>query len=205
MAITTETSLRQALGIGSTYPTETPQAYLQALLERADDIVKTVIGREIEEAQFVEYYDGDGTPFLNLRQGPVVGSSTLSVQSVAYDTDGNETLTALAAGNFFARGRAYEGWKLPSHLEMHGSTWVTGQRNYKVTYRAGFGANGKAMPDDIVQAALHAAVWMKNKRQDAATTGREVGDAKLLGLQNLRDLMNDLRALLAPYIPTGGF
>jgi len=87
-------------------------------------------------------------------------------------------------------------WRLPGYLEA-ATHWTAGRRNYKVVYTAGYAT----IPEDLEEAALHACVWMKNKRKDTATKARTVGgDGRLEGFQASTELVRDLRAMLAPYI-----
>lgn len=190
--LTTLANLKERLGISGT-STSAPDAYLENLIDRASTIVERHVGRELGSATYTEYYDGDGTRYMNLRHGPV--TSVTSVSCITYDSDGNETATALAVGDYFVRGDETD-WHLPGWLEQNGSHWIPGQRNYKVVYVAGY----TTFPEDLEQCALHVCVWLKNKREDTATDSRDVGGGTIGGFQSWVDLKADLDAMLAPYL-----
>jgi hypothetical protein len=89
-----------------------------------------------------------------------------------------------------------EGNKLPGHL-VHFSFWQSGTRNYRVIYDGGFTTSD--MPSDIEHAALHAALWQHNKRKDAGTHTRDIGDGGVR-FRDEEELLEDLRGMLRPYI-----
>ena len=198
MPLVSLVNLEERLGIeAGSSPPDAGFEYLSSLLDRASAMVENVIGREVEQAAFTEYVNGRGTPYLNLRRGPIdVAVTPPVVSSVTYDSDRVESLTTVAAGDYQVWG-IDANWRLPGYLEAASWAWSTGNKNYKIVYTAGWAT----VPADIQEATLHTAVWMKNKRRDTATSDRSVGDASMGGFANLTDLVAELREMLAPYIP----
>ena len=198
MSHATLNQFKTSLGVNTT----TNDAYFQEILNRASDLIDNqIIGRRVAEATYSEFVDGDGTRFLNLREGPIV--SIASIALVTYTTDGTVTISdTLSAGDYFARGLRSDAWRLPGYVQTNGAwSWVEGDQNYQVTYDAGFTTG--SIPDDIVNATIYAATWLKNKRTDAGTGSRDVGQ----GSRSFRaepDLLEDLRSLLASYVDEGG-
>ena len=183
--LSTLANLKERLGItGSTEDT-----YLTNLLRRASARIEAILGRTVVTAVYTEFYDGDGTTCINLRQGPV--TSVSSLEYVSYDGAGGSSLTAYTAnGDFFLRGDETN-FRLPGYLEFYGSNLTNGQQNYKVVYTAGY----SSVPYDIEQACLHAAVWFRNERKDTGSSGRDVGDGSLSLRENTK-LDDDLRTML---------
>lgn len=101
MALTTLPSLKCFLGIKS----NAEDARLQAMIDMADAAIKEYLGRDIEQATYTEFYSGDGTPLLILRQRPVVSIATIHVDSAAYygqATGAFAAATLLVAGTDYA-------------------------------------------------------------------------------------------------------
>lgn len=188
MSLTTSANVKEKLGISGSGD----DALIANDILRADALIDSVLNRTIEQATFTEYYDGTGTKYLDLREGPI--SSVTSVSTITYDTAGNETATALNAGDYFVHGDETS-WLLPGWLESNGSVFCTGQRNYKVVYVAGFAT----VPSDIEAAALHCIIWWRNKRTDTASESHDAGQG-LRSFRGEQELIEDLRRMLAPYM-----
>jgi hypothetical protein len=179
-------------------------SYFTSLLNRATAKVEQIVGRRLTEKAWTEYVDGDGTRFLNLRQGPAT-SSTATVADVSYSSSGTASTASIASGQWFLRGQHADGWKLPCYVEAVDWRWTAGQQNYQVSYTTGWSTSStsSSAPYDIQEAVLYAAVWMKNKRKDAATSSRDVGGGHLGGFKNETQLDDELRSMLAAYSPVG--
>jgi hypothetical protein len=164
--------------------------YFNAILPSVDALVDNAIGRPIQYASYTEYYNGDGSRRLSLRNGPI--QTLTGVYLLSYGTGGSESASALTENvDFFVGGKASENWRLPGWLNS-ASEFAVGNRNYKVVYTAGYSDTTSGIPADIKQAALFAATWLWNKRHDAATMTRDVGDGGV-SFRDEDELIRDLR------------
>lgn len=175
-------------------------SFFTACLERATGIIEACVGRKLTQSTWTEYLDGDGSSFLNLRQGPIESLGT--VCEVTYAANGAESTSAVAAGDYFVRGLASTGWRLPGHIQANGWKWTTGIRNYQVTYTSGYSVSStsSSAPQDLQETCLHVAMWLRNKRADVANYTRDVGGGVLGGFRLDDDLYRELQYRLAPYI-----
>ena len=100
MALTTLPSVKCFLGIKS----NAEDSRLAAMIDMADAAIKEYLGRDIEQATYTEFYSGDGTPLLILRQRPVVSITTIHVDSAAYY---GQASGAFAAATLLVAGTDY--------------------------------------------------------------------------------------------------
>ena len=165
-AIVSTSELKTQIGITHTQD----DSYLGTLVTLGTNQVEEWIGRDIKAANYTEYYSGDGTRILKLRQGPLVSITRIDV--VSYSSTGAETVDRVDTGSFFAMGLESDGWLLPGRIEYNQSHWISGQRNYKVQYRAGFTATN-GVPGGLKQAVLDTCVWHWNQRKSIGDQGIE--------------------------------
>jgi hypothetical protein len=169
--------------------------YFTSILPSLDSLVDNAIGRPIQYDTHTEYYSGDGSRRLSLRQGPIDSVTSLSL--VTYGSSGAESLDEYTENvDYYVFGVRTEQWTLPGWLEAS-IEFVKGRRNYKVVYDAGYN-DTTGIPQDLKDAALYAATWMFNKSKDAATLTRDVGD----GGESFRteeEFLDDLRRQLSKY------
>lgn len=115
---------------------------LTSFCESADASIKAYLHRDLEEAEYTEYYDGTGTSVLIFRKMPV--TSTDNITSISYwDGDSYEALDS----NDYSRMLI-----LPEQhgVYLEGYTFIKGKLNYKVVYTAGYTSD--TMPEDIKRA-----------------------------------------------------
>lgn len=155
MALTTAANVFAQAGITSPSAAQTAQA--SAFISGITSLVKHRLNRDIEQATYTEYYTGDGSPYIILRQYPVI-----SVTSLYYDPDG---YNGDASGAFGPTTQLFQGvdWTLTCGQYGQGSTGIiqrinqawygrpsraigtvsnlpplAGSGNIKVTYIAGY-------------------------------------------------------------------
>lgn len=206
MSIATLTNFKDRIEAGSS---TTDDGFYQEILDRASAKITSILGREVESGVLgtvTEYHDGTGHQLLVLRNGPLVTVS--QVNDVSYDSAGNESTSGLTANaDYFLGHERSKSDKLPGYLIRNTSSWIKGQRNYQIVYTAGWDSSTTTapatMPQDLREACLHAAVWMWQKRKDAAKADREVGSS-VASLRDERELDGDLRQMVMHYMSFGG-
>lgn len=176
MALITRAEYKASMGIPSGDTTH--DALHDALIAHVDAAIKRHLRQNIESATYTEFYSGDGTPHLFLRQLPVTGITSIHVRSDAYWTNANFTSDYL-----LTEGTDYAvQWKQASLCESGivrriGNVWpgalidsranlLNGPRidqgNIKVVYTAGYAT----VPSDIKWAAI-----MSVKQAEASIAG----------------------------------
>jgi hypothetical protein len=176
-------------------------AFFGSCLDRASAIIEAYVGHSLrDETTWTEYLDGDGSSFLNLRQGPV--ATFVSLSDVTYSSTGSAIASTISAGDYFVRGTVSEGWKQPAFIESAAGTFTSGRKNYQAVYTAGYAvtSTASAAPADLQDTCLYVAVWLRNKRKDAAVSSRDVGGGSLGGFRTDAELYADLEHRLAPYM-----
>lgn len=142
----------------------TDDALISKLLTQASVRFESLCGRRFGVRSYDEFYDGDGTRTLPLRQHPVIG-----VSSVHLDDDASPIPAAT--------GTTDPGWRLvddvviingvsgpvfPSPFFLDKSTYYfrKGRRNVRVVYSAGY----SEIPDDIQAAVIELAALKYKER-----------------------------------------
>ena len=82
MALTTRASVKTQAGIPSADTSRDSQ--IDLLILGVESLVKQQTGRNLESASYTEYYSGDNSPFLMLRQYPVTAVSAVYYDDSAY-------------------------------------------------------------------------------------------------------------------------
>lgn len=222
MALTTVDYVKTVSNIvGTTY-----DAQISALLDAASAEIKAYLGIEVEQATYTEYYTGNNTTRLALRQIPVTSITSVSIKSdgyfdqkspgfgaedvitegVGYVLDRSPGVSLSKSGILFRIGtvwpmlnRVYSMYRLTTDL---GPTWG----NIKVVYTAGYAT----VPNDI---QLACAMLTNLLRNTLPHGGRYLEAEKLkdwsyrlatvkLDTGGLPEL-GSIRGLLAPYKQMG--
>ena len=95
---------------------------LQILALEVEDFIKSYLNRDLEEAEYTEDYDGDGTSRLILNQFPVTACASIEV----YETD----WTALDYTRLVIVAQ--------STIYIEGNKFPKGNQNVRVVYTAGY-------------------------------------------------------------------
>jgi hypothetical protein len=138
----------------------TRDAALTTALAEAVDWVQRRTGRVIEEASFVEYFNGDGQRRLLLHPGhrPVLHESTKYVTV----TDSGTALTVNNALGYNTTADVFiehitQDRQCVVHYE---SGFSVGVQNITVTYSAGWGANQAGVVPDEIVALVNEVTWL---------------------------------------------
>jgi len=168
MALVTNTQIKDYINIAS--GTTTWDTLLTTLAARAQRIVDRHCNRTLEEASYTEDISGLGMPYIIVANTPV--TALTSVSSLARETDGTETATALDVGTYRYNSETGEITLLNSQSawgEDYGPVRVMaprfspGFRNYRVVYTAGYTSG--TVPTDIAQAIIDIAAELFKMRQ----------------------------------------
>jgi hypothetical protein len=175
MALTTLVSVKAQAGISSSDTSKDTQ--LTALIPCVTAIIKRSLNRDIEAASYIEYYSGDNSPYLILRQYPVI-----SIDSIYFDTGGyfGQVQNAFPASTLLAAGTDYvlmagaNGVGTSGMVRRIGGTWyghysrtvgrVANQPpipsgNIKVTYTAGYAIVPPALSYAVNLMVMRCASW----------------------------------------------
>jgi hypothetical protein len=187
-------------------------AFIDQLILDVDAAIERYTGRNFTSASRTEKYDGDGTPFLQLRSWPVTTLTSVSVlddsgSATAYST--NEYRVDLNTGRLvlntpvqsFGGGRSFDGWDygavFPSPAYTRG--WVTGFpqgfQNVQVVYTAGYAS----IPDDLARVATEMVVELYLNRRTNPRAASESVSPVTVNFLGPDDLAKRHAARLAPF------
>jgi len=182
MALTTLAQIKSFLNVPTTVTSQ--DAWLSALLLAADASIKQYCGRNFEQATYTEFYSGNGTKFLTLRQRPVTSitniwldhyghygfgdnpftSATLLTQGKDYALDLDESGTQSRSGLV---GRINTVWSdVPRQYYTGRVTAESGPSfgNIKVIYTAGYAT----IPQDVQYACCFVVAYMRRTIEKGA-------------------------------------
>lgn len=216
MALTDLATVKTILGVSGT----TEDARLTRLIMNAEARVKAWCKRTFESTSYTEFYSGNDTDLLRLRQRPVT-----AVASVYEDTGGHYgqasgfgAATLLEVGTHYVI--EYEGQQSANGasglLVRVGTVWPRHRRvryafrlspesgpahgNIKVTYTAGWFQG--TVPGDVVQAvAMTVGDWRNSSAFGRPLARESLGDwgYEFVDAGHAYGLPAEARALLAPY------
>lgn len=194
VALITLAEAKQYLGESGTES----DAQLAALINEVSSwIAPGYLGRELVSKQRTEYYHGDGSGTLLLRNVPII-----SIASVYLDANRawtSDTQVDLAADAVIDKGAGL------IRLWNTRASWYWGFQNVKVTYTAGYTVG----PGGTLPPAIKLAVKRTVKRQ---WTQGMTGNLLDLSAQNIgdksnsfrdADLSSDVKSMLDPFRDTG--
>ncbi|WP_157606136.1 hypothetical protein [Schlesneria paludicola] len=165
MPLTTLAAIKAQAGIPVSDNSRDSQ--LRFLIEGVSSIVQQQLHRDLELKEYVEYYSGNGSPFLMLHQYPVMQVSSVRVDESSYFGEAAQGFAgpqALSQGIDYLLMPGSKGIGSSGILRRLGSTWpnrpsrASGvlanlpgvpQGNVKVQYTAGF---------EVIPAAISMAV-----------------------------------------------
>jgi hypothetical protein len=179
MALTTLMSVKAQGGISASDTSRDMQ--LRSLIDGITSLVKQLLNRDIQSTEYIEYYSGDDSPFLLLRQYPVTAVSLICVDDSGYfgaAPNGFDSSLNLVNGVDYALMSGAGGVGSTGMIRRIGTTWhripsralgviqnLPGvpNGNIKVQYTAGF-----VIVPPAITMAVNAAVL---KQLSAATVG----------------------------------
>jgi len=196
-ALTSLAVVKRRIDVEGSYST-TYDALLEDLINEVSTYLEDKCNRIFRSQTYTEYFSGNGTPFLGLRQGPL--TSITSVNFVEYSDAGDgsrdETLTEIEEyqrleGGLIGEGHLGLGW-----IERRdGCVWTEGYRNYKVVYIAGF----TTIPPSLERWATYRVASEFVARESPGLLTKTVADGQLAFLAPDRMAEAEMRAI-GPYI-----
>ena len=155
MALTTASSVFAQAGITS--PSAAQTAQVNSYISGITSIVKKRLNRDIEQQTYTEIYTGNNTPYLLLRQTPVVSVTSLYFDPGAYNGDSPNAFAAntqLFQGTDWTLTWGQYGQGSSGIIQRINEVWysrpsraigvvrdlppLAGSGNIKVTYIAGY-------------------------------------------------------------------
>lgn len=167
-------------------------AILSALINGASSWIKGYLGRSLVRTSYVEYYSGDGSDCLLLRNRPIVSVSSIYVDSLRQWASSS----LVASTNYIVKK---ESGILETFQLM--SNWSPGSSNIKVSYSAGYttGSSG-TMPHDIRLATKR--ILEKYYRIGYSHRKLDFSSESIEGMNvSFRDddVAKDVKLMLSPY------
>jgi hypothetical protein len=214
MALTTLLSVKAQAGIAVGDTTRDVQ--LRAFIDGVTSLVKQQLNRDIESTEYLEYYSGDGSPFLLLRQYPVTAVSLVCVDDAGYfgaAPGGFDSSLNLVDGVDYALMSGAGGIGSTGMLRRIGTTWhripsraigviqnLPGvpSGNIKVQYTAGF----VVVPPAItmaVNAAILKQLSMATVGGGVSQMGYEDASVTFLSPADTARLFGSIESILANY------
>ncbi|MFO0919441.1 MAG: phage head-tail connector protein [Planctomycetaceae bacterium] len=212
--LTSVETIKSQLGISD--PTE--DAKLATWLAQADQMIKSYLKRNIEQATYVEFYSGDGTNIIRLRQSPVQSITSLYLDNAGFfgkapnsfaaasqlsegadfvlDRDNNSATEKSTSGILW---RINGAWDRPSSRVNGTLSTIPGNAmgNVKVTYVAGYAT----VPADIQAACIQAVAQFREMQVVGLSQSENYEDySYTLADPSVQEkVMGSMKSLLKPY------
>lgn len=215
MALTTVAAVKTYLKISDS----SEDTFLTAVLAYADALIKRYLNQNIESATYTEYYSGNGTRHIRLRQRPVTSITSVYLDSGGYfgtGTDAFASTTLLTAGTDYTIVKDQsDGSSKSGLLERLNGMWPqvavrtvgmltpayeNNRGNIKVTYVGGY----SSIPDDLVFAEILTVANIRFMQPHGArlqSEGYEDYNYSLASMARPEDILSPVRSILSRYRP----
>lgn len=166
MAVITAAEYKTWAGVSGT----ALDSWLTQTIPEAQAFAETWCDRGFDTATRTEYYDGHGTPDIQLRSTPV--TTLTSVSYISGVASGAASFTAFDSSSYFVdqdsgvlqRASAFDAFET-TFDRYDRPIWPEGIRNIKVVYVGGYGAiGGPAMPSGLKLATYRLVDYLRNER-----------------------------------------
>jgi uncharacterized phiE125 gp8 family phage protein len=150
MALCTLDQVKAHFGFGDNAEQEVE---LERLIGVAQELIEKYCGRKFDEATFTEYWNGDGTSLLFVKNYPIISITSIH-DDIGDHTYGADTL--VDADDYTIINN--------NHIQMYDSFFQTGVNNIKIVYVAGYSdetvGTHEPIPEDLRQACIQQVGWM---------------------------------------------
>lgn len=171
--------------------------FLTNILNAAYKAAVNYIGQDLNETEYTEYYDGDGTDSFLLDNYPVTEIASIHDDVTrAFDST---TLIAATDYVFYAstgkvrKIQATSGQYITIGLVPSPLAWQSGVQNIKVVYTAGY----SDVPYDAQRAVILIAAWYAQRAGSEGRTNETLG-GRSVGYETY-SIPLSVRQLLLPY------
>jgi uncharacterized phiE125 gp8 family phage protein len=175
-------------------------ALLNALLNAASNMIENACRRSFASTTRTEYYDGDDTQRLVLRQYPITSITSISV----YESGGTWTAITPVLTAFIVNAvNGVVQFNNNCSTALAYIYFPLGMQNIKIVYVAGYAT----IPDDLQEAAVQTAAWLMQCSTNNPNIIRErlgnyevqfIGAVSSAGAMPAQ-LPPTVRTLIAPY------
>jgi uncharacterized phiE125 gp8 family phage protein len=163
-ALTTLASVQAHLGLSA----GVDESLLETLINQASDIVEKHIGRAIKSATYTQYYDGDGSEDLILRNWPLISVTTLHVDTARSFPDGS-LLTADTDYVVYKEDGRISLLTEPLRNQYGANVFPSSRKCIKVVYVAGYAT----VPNDLIWAANEMVAYLYDNRSAASAVASQ--------------------------------
>lgn len=182
----------------------THSQFINALISRASDFIKTYTNRVFAKETVTETLVSTGAPILVLSRTPIV-----SITSVTFDNttviDPSEYVIEDAGAGFLYREKGWAG----TQFDVGSFTRLRsryGRYDWKVQYVGGYDlppSTSANLPADVGQACIELVkYWFLNRSRDGRIVRERVGDSSVEFAANSEDLSipPNIKMLLDPWV-----
>jgi len=182
-ALTTRARLKTFLGITST----DDNALLDSIIDSVSDFVEHFCDRRFQKTVYSnQVYDGNDSPYLMLKQFPVVSGEDFTLQR-RDSFDNQNSWSTIDSEHFFVK----ESEGIIHYVEsfnLEGAIFVKAPQHYRVSYTAGYDFNtaGTKTLESVGLGDLEFAIWklcakVYNQRKSSGDVQSEsIGDYSVL-------------------------
>lgn len=161
---------------------------LATLVTYATKVIQVYCDRNFDGAATkTEYYDGNGSNILFLRNFPIIAITSIDL----WDTYLNQSTQSFTV---------YTDYLLYSEegcIYLRGG-WCEGNRNYKIVYTAGY-ANQAAVPEDLELSCNMLAAYYYANPDKAGIKSEGIGNYSVTFLAESEDMPPPIKMLLKAY------
>ena len=180
------------------------------LIDTATAEIERLCGRTVggfisTNGPFTETFDGDGTQYLRLSNGPISSITSIkfgntdqtTLDATSYTHDGRQTVMLLprSTGSFVQR----DDWGFPV-TGNNGAVFPIGFQNVEVVYAAGY-ANTASVPDDLKLVCYRFVDhYAESRGHDLEKLSEAIGNTNVT-VKSTAEFNDRVLQLLAPWRP----
>lgn len=190
MALCTLDQVKAHFGFGDNAQDEVE---LERLITVAQELIESYCGRKFDEATFTEYYNGDGTDLLFVKNYPIISVTSLHDDSSGR-TFGADTLIDPTGYAVIDSNR----------IQLFTSLFAEEVNNVKIVYVAGYSdatvGTHVPIPQDLRQACIQQVGWMfkRGKGHNYGINSKSLDDGTIQFIET-GDLLPSVKLTIRRY------